>query len=148
VLPYIEQPTLWSASPTVQHPHSANQFQQYVLQKVPTLICPSKSVHEVLNANVTVSYRYAANVESVSRTDYAVNAGDIVLLNQPGPQTIGELGYGWINLGRPNGVAFARSEIRYSDVTDGATNVFFCVSVHQPQSVLNRRGLALCCRFR
>ena len=126
LLPRIEQSTLWSASPTVLHPHSANVFQKYVLQKVPTLICPSKSIDELLNANVNVTYRYAATTESVSRADYAINAGDTVLPNQSGPQSIVELGYGWINLGRPNGVAFARSEIRYSDVIDGTSNVFFC----------------------
>jgi hypothetical protein len=90
------------------------------------LICPSKSLDDVLIANKNVTYRYASTVESVSRTDYAINAGDTVLLNQSGPLSIGDLGYGWISLGRPNGVAFARSEVRYSDITDGVTNVLFC----------------------
>ena len=126
ILPYIEQSALWSASPTVQHPHSANEFQRYVLQEVATLRCPSKSIDEVLNANANVAYRYAAMVKSVSRTDYAINAGDTVLQNQSGPQSIGAIDYGWINLGLPNGVAFARSEIRYSDVSDGTANVIFC----------------------
>jgi len=126
LLPYLEQSTLWASSPTVRHPHSTNEFQQYVLQKVPTLICPSKSVNEVFIANPNVAYRYAATIALVSRTDYAINAGDTVLLNQSGPHSVDELGYGWIDLGRPSGVAFARSEISYSDITDGTTNVFFC----------------------
>ncbi len=126
LLPYMEQSRLWSSSPTVQRPHSANEFQMYVRQKVATLNCPSKSIDDILNANISVNYRYAATTESTSRADYAINAGDTVLLNQSGPQSIGETGYVWISSGRPNGVAFARSEIRYSDIVDGTTNVFFC----------------------
>jgi prepilin-type N-terminal cleavage/methylation domain-containing protein len=126
ILPNIEQAALWSASPSVQRPHASIEFQRYVLHRVPTLICPSKPIDDILPANENVAYRYAATIATVSRTDYAINAGDTALRNQPGPNSIGEIGYGWLNLGNPNGVAFARSEIRFSDITDGTTHVLLC----------------------
>ena len=126
LLPFFEQKNLWSSSPTLLHPHSNNEFQRYVLKKVPQLICPSKGLSDPLPANYGVTYRYGSNVTLISRSDYAVNAGDKLLGNNAGPASINDTSFVWPNLGNPSGMAYVRSEVRISDVTDGTTNVFIC----------------------
>ncbi len=140
VLPLIEQTSLWSASPTVIQPHTSDNFQRYVIEKVPQLICPSKGLGVTLPANVGVAYRYGSNITMVSRSDYAVNAGDKLLENNAGPVSVNDVSFVWPRLGNPSGMAYVRSEVRHSDVTDGTTNVIYCGEKWSERTGLADRG--------
>ncbi|MEQ1830025.1 MAG: DUF1559 domain-containing protein [Pirellula sp.] len=126
VLPFLEQGNLWTSSPTLLRPHTSDQFQRFVLEKMPQLVCTSKGLNDPLSATETVSYRYGTTVKLVSRGDYAINAGDKLLINNAGPTSIGDNSFVWPNHDKPSGMAYTRSEVRYSDITDGITNVFYC----------------------
>ncbi len=126
LLPYLEQKSLWSMSPTSSHPHSRDEFQKYVLARVSQLTCPSKGLSDPMQANASVVYRYGSAINSTARSDYAVNTGDVLLENNAGPASLNDTSFVWAKLGNPNGMAFVRSEIAIADVTDGITNVIYC----------------------
>ena len=39
---------------------------------------------------------------------------------------LNDVSFVWPRLGNPSGMAYVRSEVRHSDVTDGTTNVIYC----------------------
>ena len=140
VMPYCEQASIWSGAPAVDQPLNQIAFQRHVLSAPPILTCPSRSMRAALPAIRTVIYRYATDVQQVARNDYAVNAGDTPLPNAAGPNSVTDTGYQWPTLISANGVAYARSQLRLAEVSDGTSNVFFCGEKWANSRVNSDRG--------
>jgi prepilin-type processing-associated H-X9-DG protein len=74
----------------------------------------------------------------VSRSDYAVNSGNINEGNDPGPSTIlGAKQWKWRYDGAKaesqNGISFQRSEVRYAQITDGSGTTLCIGERYLPQ---------------
>lgn len=98
-------------------------------------VCPSRNSGTGV-AGTTIFNYYNADVPGiVGRTDYAACEGDFITNTAFGPDSL-EQGddpqYEWKDTSRATGVCFARSQIRFSEISDGLTNTIFagekCVS--------------------
>jgi hypothetical protein len=128
ILPYIEQENLYNMGKGLQGDDKRKAIQKRVGTPVKLLNCPTRrkggpwphawgaQYHEVLPIRVTEDARgdYAANTGSQNRDEVywgpsSYSAGD-------------DPSYGW-PASIENGVMFLRSEVRFSDVTRGMSDV-------------------------
>ena len=64
---------------------------------------------------------------NVTKGDYAINGGDVVIGTPDSPQTLGEgddPAYPWVDTTHATGVGYLRSEVRIADITDGTSNTY------------------------
>jgi prepilin-type processing-associated H-X9-DG protein len=64
---------------------------------------------------------------TVAKSDYAINAGDLVCDGGPGPETLqqgDQPNYPWTDFTRANGVSYLRSMVTTTDVRDGLSNTY------------------------
>src|SRR5262249_13196010 len=90
--------------------------------------CPSRRSGGPYPNAWGIYYKNAANpLTELARTDYACNAGD-QSSNEfgPGPNTLtqGDTTYNWPDSYQYTGVIFVRSQVRFSDITNGSSNTF------------------------
>ena len=126
ILPFIEQTRLYEMSPTESRRHSREQFQSYVRMSVDTFLCPSRPVPVINPVREPLDYHFGGTVVDLARVDFAVNAGDISWETYSGPASLTDIHYVWPSTSMASGMSFVRSEVKQSNVLDGASQVIYC----------------------
>lgn len=126
ILPFLEQTTLKQLgrgeSDTVKRELAA----QVAETPIASLNCPSRRTLGVYPYGGSHEVRNAEPAELVFKTDYAANAGDLVL-GDLGPETLadGDNGtYDWSNLTDATGVIYTRSEVAVRHITAGTSHTY------------------------
>lgn len=89
---------------------------------LPVVRCPSRPAPALASG---YDYFNAERRPAIGRTDYAINAGDVIYDDPQGPRTLAEgdaSEFAWPDTEQATGVCFLRSTIRWRDVSDGLTN--------------------------
>lgn len=90
--------------------------------------CPSRPNGELLPAGQASTPFNASFMALVSKTDYAVNEGDVITNTGAGPSSLveGDSTYTWNLPVKATGLSFQRSRLRWADVTDGLSTTYLC----------------------
>ena len=141
ILPFIEQQNLHDIGRGATGAARNEATRQRVQSPFEGMTCPSRRGTNVYSyLNDTAVFVYSDDFEQCSKTDYAANAGDIVLPELQGyptnPTTYEDgADFDWTAYERSaysvfqgeqeaSGVVFGRSEINFRRVTDGTTNTY------------------------
>jgi prepilin-type N-terminal cleavage/methylation domain-containing protein/prepilin-type processing-associated H-X9-DG protein len=126
-LPFVEQTNLRQKGLGLNATDKAKAVAEVIATPLPIFQCPSRrAVKTYPNAQ---TYFNAANpVKQVARTDYAANSGsDSHDQYFAGPGSLAEgddPNYKWPDTSALTGVIFQRSEITFSDIYTGHSNLF------------------------
>lgn len=136
ILPYLEQANLQrlgrGASVAEKRAEAARVAQTPVI----TLNCPSRRAAALYPYSGSHAVRNADEVAYAVKTDYAANAGSIVIGGQ-GPETLDEgdsVEFDWGNSDQATGLLFPRSEITLAMISDGTSNTYL---VGEKRCVIN-----------
>jgi len=127
ILPQIEQTAyrqLGSGEPDAQRRITLGNLSQVSL---PILRCPSRPGPNLPTSNPGFPWINCELRPNMSRTDYAMNAGDDFGNSTGGPRDLAEgdsSTFVWPDTSQMNGVCYLRSDIGWSDVIDGMSNVY------------------------
>jgi prepilin-type N-terminal cleavage/methylation domain-containing protein/prepilin-type processing-associated H-X9-DG protein len=98
------------------------------------LHCPSRRTSMLYPyGEVKYPLRNANAVVAAAKSDYAINAGDLVLRGLAGPASMDPrdvAAYRWPYFPRMNGISFVRSKVATEDVKDGLSNTLFVGEKH------------------
>ncbi len=126
ILPYVEQASLRELGKGATAAEKT-AFAAAVAQRPLSLFhCPSRRVAALYPYAGDFPVRNAVAVSPVAKTDYAANAGDVQSGGQ-GPATLDDgdrPDYDWGSLEQLTGILYKRSEVRMSDVLDGASHTY------------------------
>jgi prepilin-type N-terminal cleavage/methylation domain-containing protein len=126
ILPYMEQTSLKQLGRGASDSVKRDLAAQVASTPIASLNCPSRrqlgtypygGTHEVRNAEPTAM---------VFKTDYAANAGDMIV-GDLGPETIADAEngtYDWKNTAKATGVLYPRSEVSTAKITDGTSQTY------------------------
>ena len=129
VLPYLEQETLLAPAKTDAPGPRAAAMANAQNTGLSTFDCPTRPDGSTGRAQPGYPPANAPNVAVVGTTDYAANAGSVVVQNQRGPPTE-EAGRRpgpapwWTGEDVVDGVIYQRSTLRLSQVRDGASQTY------------------------
>ena len=126
ILPYMEQASLEELGKG--QPESVKRELAATVAQTPVgpLNCPSRRPLGLLPYGGSHEVRNADPAELVFKTDYAANAGDLVV-GGLGPETLAEGDGGtfdWGNAAEATGVFYPRSEVTIAGITDGTSNTY------------------------
>ncbi len=133
LLPYLEHDALrdlvLSGSPADRRAASAQRLQT----PLAVFGCPTRRATAVWP---TVGPPFPSHLRQpretdlvlqVARSDYAINAGDELLLFFEGPVSLDEGDqptFGWADMSQANGVSYLRSRVRAKDIVDGDSQTY------------------------
>lgn len=103
------------------------QSRQLQETALPLFQCPSRSSGRLLPRLTTLVASNGPPVESVAKTDYAINEGDFITNTLFGPMTLAEGNsstFSWTDVSRATGVSYLRSEVRTAQVRDGLSHTY------------------------
>ena len=126
LLPYLEQGpsyTLGAGGDTFTKKAGATQQMQLCQ---PIMTCPTRRAC-ALYPYVGRPPHNANWVAEVAKSDYAVNAGDVLCGMGSGPVSLlqgDHPNYGWPEVARATGICYLRSRISFGEVSDGASNTY------------------------
>jgi len=126
MLPYLEQANLHELGRGATVADKRAEAARVAQTPVPVLNCPSRRSASLYPYTGTLPVLNADAVVDVVKTDYAANAGTIVVGTQ-GPQTLEEgdsKDYDWGNADQATGIFYPRSEVTVAMVTDGTSNTY------------------------
>lgn len=127
ILPQIEQTAyrqLGSGQPDAQRRITLGQMTQVNLT---VLRCPSRPSPSLPTSNPGFLWINCELHPSMSRTDYAMNAGDDLGSGTGGPTDLAQgddPAFTWPDTSQMNGVCHLRSDLAWRDVLDGLSNVY------------------------
>lgn len=98
---------------------------------IPPFDCPSRPSNLILHTTRFVPFN-VKNLCKVAKTDYAICEGDFITDTREGPTTLeqGDNNYRWIDPRIATGVSFQRSEVSFSQVSDGLSNTYLIGEKH------------------
>jgi prepilin-type N-terminal cleavage/methylation domain-containing protein/prepilin-type processing-associated H-X9-DG protein len=128
ILPFIEQQALHDLGAG----GSGTTIQQANAQRLATsldgLNCPSRRPATLYQLSYGIQFRLTDGlIRQLARSDYAMNAGDYMQRLSASPadlQAADSASFQWDDMSRQTGVSHQRSEVRLSDIIDGASNTF------------------------
>ena len=140
LLPYVEQGNLFDSVTDGDRSTITQQQMELAAAACQTPLegyfCPSRrsAVNRPrLWRDPAVGYAYnATDVETEARSDYAANAGDVVIKWSAGPTPEeGLQGQGFVNnANNSTGITFQRSTIGFGAITDGTSNTILIGEKH------------------
>jgi prepilin-type N-terminal cleavage/methylation domain-containing protein len=126
ILPYLEQQTLEQlgrgASAAVKRELAA----RVASTPIASLNCPSRRALGLYPYGGSHEVRNAEPTPLVMKTDYAANAGDLVI-GDLGPETLADAEngtYDWANTAEATGVFYPRSQVRIAKIPDGTSQTY------------------------
>jgi type II secretory pathway pseudopilin PulG len=127
LLPFLEQEPLREAGAGETTANKRAAVSAMCLQSLPMFHCPSRRAAVAYPFVVRAAFNNIDPPTLLARGDYAANVGSLEpRLYGPGPDSLAEgdrRAYPWRQLDR-NGVIFRRSEVRLSEVLDGASQTY------------------------
>ena len=126
ILPYLEQTTLKQLGQGQPEDTKRELAARVSQTPIASLNCPSRRTLGLYPYGGSHEVRNAEPAESVFKTDYAANAGDLVV-GGLGPETLAEADdgtYDWGNSADATGVFYPRSEIGIANIPDGTSNTY------------------------
>jgi hypothetical protein len=127
ILPYCEQQAVHDMAPkSTDVPPSPATVSAFVTHSLPLFQCPERREPRNFPADQQVAYYGSVTITSCSKSDYAINGGNVFLQSISGPANHNSAtvsAYPWPDTSALNGISFCRSLVRLSDVTDGTSNV-------------------------
>ena len=126
ILPYLEQTSLSQLGRGATEQVKRELAAQVASTPIASLNCPSRRALALYPYGGSHEVRNAEPAELVFKTDYAANAGDLVVGNL-GPETLADADngtYDWLNTADATGVFYPRSEIRLTRITDGSSDTY------------------------
>ncbi|WP_261361281.1 DUF1559 domain-containing protein [Aeoliella straminimaris] len=126
ILPYLEQTTLQKLGRGASEQDKRTLAAEVASTPVASLNCPSRRALDVYPYGGSHEVRNAEPAELVFKTDYAANAGDLVI-GDLGPETLDDAvngNYDWKNTADATGVFYPRSEVKTAKITDGTSQTY------------------------
>ncbi len=111
LLPEVDASSLWSIGAGTAGAARRNALSQLCQTRLPLFKCPSRASDQMGPQTGVFQYRNAETSEAVSRTDYAINEGDVITGTRGGPTTLEEgddTNYEWTDVTNATGVSCAR----------------------------------------
>ena len=127
LLPEVEAANLWSIGAGTSGAARRDALSQLCQTRMPLFKCPSRASDQMGLQTDVFQYRNATTPELVSRTDYAVNEGDVITDTPGGPLTLQEgddPAYDWKDVSAATGVCWLRGGATLADITDGSSNTY------------------------
>jgi prepilin-type N-terminal cleavage/methylation domain-containing protein/prepilin-type processing-associated H-X9-DG protein len=137
ILPFMEQQALHDLGAGGGTATIADANTQRIATPLPGLNCPSRrpaSLYDLATSSGVQFRLITGMVTKLARSDYAMNAGDFVVLwsdttapttDDPTP---GDAPNFWIasdkQMSTQTGISYRRSQVKMADITDGASNTF------------------------
>lgn len=130
ILPYVEQEIVRSMADGNTDAKRDSNTALMLQRPIGLFHCPSRRSKQLDTYSETRWPLHHCNaVPIAAKSDYAINGGDFPMNGGPGPESDSPAdvrNYTWPDLKRATGVGSARSNWRWSDVTDGTTNTLLC----------------------
>lgn len=126
ILPFLEQAALEDMGRGQTETVKRQLAAQVASTPIPSLNCPSRRALTLYPYGGSHEVRNAEPAELVFKTDYAANAGDLVV-GGLGPETIEQVEsntYDWGNAAEATGVFYTRSEVTIAKITDGTSKTY------------------------
>ncbi len=127
LLPQVEAANIWLIGSGTTGAMRRNALSQLCQTRLPLFKCPSRASDQMGPQTGVFQYRNAETPEAVSRTDYAINEGDVVTGTKGGPTTLEEgddSNYEWTDVTNATGVSWLRGGATIADITDGSSNTY------------------------
>ncbi len=128
VLPFAEQRALHDLGSRDTQTQQKQSSAQRIATPLAILHCPSRRPAKLypMLPDPARSPHATDSVTLVARNDYAMNAGDKMMLHGPGPDTLeqGKSGYKFPDLSASTGVSYLRSDVGMAALKDGSTHTY------------------------
>lgn len=127
LLPEVDAGNLWSIGAGTTGAVRRNALSQLCQTRLPLFKCPSRASDQLGQQTDVVQYRNADTPGFVSRTDYAINEGDVITKTPGGPATLQEGDnpeYEWTDVTIATGISWLRGGAKIGDITDGSSNTY------------------------
>lgn len=127
ILPYIDQLSLRLRGKGTSGNVLRASIGEVMQSPIPIFRCPSRSSTTLSLANPVIQPPIADPPVHVAKTDYAINEGDFITNTSGGPATLqagDQPAFPWTDVSQATGVSYLRSEVRLSDVRDGASHTY------------------------
>jgi prepilin-type N-terminal cleavage/methylation domain-containing protein len=135
-LPYVEQQNLRDLGKGQTGANFTNAVKLRAQTAVSFFNCPSRRAPKAYKDGSGYNTSQGSVSPGVSgRTDYAANCGNQgrnELWGGPGSLAAGDTDTGWPDASGETGVCFQKSEISFSDISDGTTNTFMIGEKYLP----------------
>lgn len=138
VLPFIEETPVHQAGAGSTPAQRGPGIVQRIGTPIPSFYCPSRRPAEATIADCAqwphscTPRETSGRAESLGRTDYAANGGDVVRYFGSGPDNLAQVdsgSYSWealmLEMEKTTGLMHARSTINLRQVIDGTTKTYF-----------------------
>lgn len=146
LLPFVEQKSVYELAPrSAGGVVDVTNVDRLVLSPVVVYSCPERRSPIPRPSESEVSFFGSRRLRECIRSDYCGSGGTIGYEDFAGPNSLLESDAGlfsWPSTAKCNGVVFLRSQIRFADITDGASNVVITGEkwVSSPDAVQIRGG--------
>jgi prepilin-type N-terminal cleavage/methylation domain-containing protein/prepilin-type processing-associated H-X9-DG protein len=128
VLPFLEQQALHDLGAAGSGVTLEDANTRRLATPLAGLHCPTRRSAALYRFLYSPQFRLVnGSVTEVARNDYAMNGGDYVQWRSSTPTdltTADDPTFPWSDMSRQTGISHQRSEVRMSDISDGASNTF------------------------
>lgn len=135
ILPYIEQTPLRRMGKGSTDSERLQAITTVSQTPIAIFNCPSRRLVGVYPYVVGCPPAHNANpAEEVAKSDYAINAGDVVCSGGPGPDSLiqgDDARYPWVDSSEATGIAYLRSEVSIHHVDDGLSHTYMIGEKHR-----------------
>jgi len=129
ILPFIEQQALHDMGGSGDNLTIQDANARRVATPLPSFNCPSRRPVALYRFDSSLQFRLTdGTISQVARSDYAMNGGDYVQLRSTAsPADLAAADdptHTWDDTSHQTGISYQRSQVKMSDITDGASNTF------------------------
>ncbi len=127
ILPFVEQETLHDLGKGLAVAQKKQTAAKVIKTPMDMFVCPTRRSADLLAYDPNFPPFNADLPGAGAKSDYAINAGDLVISSGFGPSTLAQgdtPGYPWTSFDKATGVCYMRSEVPFAAVRDGLSMVY------------------------